>query len=133
MSDPYFPKWNPIDQQALSHMQQFSTSPGIHQLGTTAMPVQLQGMPGAVSYFVSAYSTPIPIGSNTLAGGEMAVVRIDGGTLKAYNYVLASSGDGRVYFNGPYRDFPSHHFSSSSQVPTESLFGNTPASTRGSV
>jgi len=132
MSDPYFPKWNAIDQQALSHMRQFTTSPGIHQLGTAAMPMQLQGMPGAVSYFVSAYSTPIPIGSNTLAGGEMAVVRIDGRTLKAYNYVLASSGDGLVYFNGPYKDFPSHHFSSSSQVAIESLFGHTPVSTKGS-
>jgi hypothetical protein len=133
MSDPYFPKWHPIDQPALSQMQQFSTSSGIHQLGTTAMPAQLHGMPGAVSYFVSTYSAPIPIGSNTMAGGEMAVVRNDGGTLKAYNYVLASSADGRVYFNGPFKDFPAHHFSSSSNVPVESLFGNTPVTTKGSV
>lgn len=63
----------------------------------------------------------------------MAIVRSDGGTLKAYNYVLASSADGRVYFNGPYKDFPSHHFFSSSQVTIESLFGHTPVSTKGSV
>ena len=132
MSDPYFPKWNAIDRQALSHMQQLSTSPGIHQLGTTAMPMQLHGMPGAVSFFVSTYSTPIPIGSDTLAGGEMAVVRIHGGTLKAYNSVIASSGDGLVYFNGPYKDFPSHHFPSSSQVPMEGLLGHTPVSTKSS-
>lgn len=133
MSDHFLPKWNPIDQSAMAHMQRFSTSAGIHQLGTTAMPVQLHGIPGAVSYFVSAYSTPIPIGNNTLAGGEMVVVRSDRAKWKAYNYVFASSGDGHVYFNGPYKDFPSHHFSSSAQIPIESLFGNTPVSTLGSV
>jgi hypothetical protein len=133
MSDPYFPKWHPIDQPALSQMRQFSTSAGIHQLGTTGMPMQLHGMPGAVSYFVSAYSSPIPIGSHTMAGGEMVVVRNDGGTLKAYNYVLASSGDSRVYFNGPFKDFSSHHFASSSPVAIESLFGNTPVSTKSSL
>ena len=133
MSDQYFPKWHLVDKSALSHMQQFSTSPGINQLGTTAMPVQLQGIPSAVSYLVSAYAAPIPIGSNTIASSEMVIVRNDGGTLKAYNFALASSGDGRVYFNGPHKDFPSHHFSSSSQVPIESLFGNTPVSTKGSV
>ena len=133
MSNEFFPKWHPIDPSALSHMQQFSTSQGIHHIGTTAMPAQLHAMPGALSYFVSAYTTPIPSGNNTMAGGELAVVRNDSGTLKAYNYVFASSGDGRVYFNGPYKDFPSHHFASSSPVPIECLSGNTPVNTRGST
>jgi hypothetical protein len=132
-NDQFFPKWHLVDQPALSGIQQMSTSAGIHQLSTGALPAQLHGMPGAVSCFVSAYSSPIPIGSNTVAGGEMAVVRTDGAAQTAYNYVLASSGEGRVYFNGPFKDFPQHHFSSSSLVSVENPFGKTPVDTKGSV
>jgi hypothetical protein len=81
-------------------------------------------MAGLVSYFVSAYSAPIPIGSNTLLAGEMAVVRTDGDLAKAYNYVLGSSNDGRVYFNGPHYNFSQHHFASTSSVAPENLFGH---------
>ena len=134
MSDEkFFPKWTPIDRAALESIQQFSTSPGIHALGTTALPAPLQQMPGVASYFVSQYSVPIPIGSNTVVGGEMAVVRADARTNKAYNYVFGSSSDGLVYFNGPFKNFPEHHFTSTSQVSLEKLFGNTPTSTKGSL
>lgn len=129
----FFRKWHPIDQGALSYMQQLTTSSGIHQLGTTALPAQIQQMPGAVSYFVSQYSNSVPLGSNTVAGGEFVVVRTDGETWKAYNYIFASSADQRVYFNGPFKSFPEHHFSSTSQVALESLFGHTPKSTKGSL
>ena len=132
-SDDMLRKWTPIDQSALSDISKLTTSPGIHQLGTTALPSPIQQMPGAVSYFVSAYSAPISMGSNTLAGGELAVVRSDEGISKAYNYVFASSGDGCVYFNGPYKSFPEHHFSSTAQVSLESLFGHIPYSTRSTL
>jgi hypothetical protein len=112
-------KWHQIDQTALSHIEQCYGSTGIHQVGTTALPAQIQKMEGLVSYFVSAYSAPIPMGSNTLLAGEMAVVRTDGDLAKAYNYVLASSNDGRVYFNGPHYNFPQHHFASTSSVETK--------------
>lgn len=126
-------KWTPIDRGALSEISKCTVSPGIHQLGTTTLPSPIQQMPGAAAYFVSAYSTPITMGSNTFAGGELAVVRAGQGLWKAYNYVFASSGDGRVYFNGPYKNFPEHHFSSTSQVSLESLFGHIPSSTKSSL
>ncbi len=126
-------KWTPVDQNALSELSKLTTSPGIHQMGTTALPSPIQQMPGAVSYFVNAYSTPINMGSNTVAGGELAVVRTGEGVSKAYNYVFASSGDGLVYFNGPYKNFPEHHFSSTSQVSLESLFGHIPYSTKSTL
>ena len=132
-SDDMLRKWTPIDKNALSEISKLTTSPGIHQLGTTALPSPIQQMPGAVSYFVSAYSAPITMGSNTVAGGELAVIRTDQGMWKAYNYVFASSGDGRVYFNGPYKTFPDHHFSSTSQVSLESLFGHIPYSTKSTL
>jgi len=117
-------KWHPIDQAALSNIEQCYGSTGIHQIGTTALPSQIQKMDGVVSYYVSAYNTPIQIGSNTQLGGELAVVRTDGNLGKAYNYVYASSNDGGVYFNGPHYNFPQHHFASTAPVTPESLFGH---------
>jgi hypothetical protein len=133
MRDKMLHKWTAIDMNALSELSKLTTSPGIHQIGTTALPAPIQQMPGAVSYFVSAYSAPIPIGSNTLVSGELAVIRSDESKMKAYNYAFASSGDGRVYFNGPYKNFEGHHFSSTSQISMDSLFGHIPYSTKGSL
>lgn len=90
-------------------------------------------MPGAASYFIDVYADPLDLGNNTIAGGELAVIRNDKGLWKAYNYVFASSGDGLVYFNGPYKDFAEHHFSSTSSVSLENLFGNFPSSTQKSA
>jgi|SRR3989339_65215 len=132
-NDEMFLKWHLIDKAALLELSKYTTSPGIHQLGTTALPQRLQPMPGAASYFVSAYSSPVNLGNNTMAGGELAVVRSDKGLSKAYNYIFASSEDGRVYFNGPYKNFPEHHFSSTSPVSLENLFGHFPQSTQKSV
>ena len=126
-------KWHPIDKAALLELSKYTTSPGIHQLGTTALPLQIQPMPGAASYFVSAYSNPVNLGNNTIVGGELAVVRNDNGLWKAYNYVFASSADDRVYFNGPYKNFPQHHFSTTASVSLENLFGHCPQSTQSSA
>jgi hypothetical protein len=131
--DEMISKWHPIDKAALLELSKYTTSPGIHQLGTTALPFQIQPMPGAASYFISAYSNPVNLGNNTMAGGELAVVRNDNGLWKAYNYIFASSGDGRVCFNGPYKNFPEHHFSTTASISLESLFGHFPQSTQGSV
>ena len=126
-------KWHPIDKAAFLELSKYTASPGIHQLGTTALPLQIQPMSGAASYFVSAYSNPVNLGKYTIAGGELVVVRNDNGLWKAYNYIFASSGDGRVYFNGPYKNFPEHHFSTTASISLESLFGHFPQSTQGSV
>ena len=132
-NDEIFRKWHPIDQSALLELSKYTTSPGIHQLGTTALPSQIQRMPGVASYFVSAYSSPINIGNNTIAGGELVVVRNDLGLWKAYNFVVASSEDGCLHFNGPHKNFPEHHFLSTSAVPLENLFGHIPQCTMSSL
>ena len=90
-------------------------------------------MEGVVSYYVSAYSAAIPMGGNTNLGGELAVVRTDGEMAKAYNYLFASSNDGRVYFNGPHYNFPQHHFASTAPVSVETLFGHISFSTKSSL
>ena len=104
-----------------------SSAPGVvYPLGTTALPQPLQAMPGAVSYFVSGYTTGVPITPELTVGGEMVVVRTDGDVAKAYNFVLATSSNGQVCFNGPYKNFPGHHFDPGSAVTIASLFGHGP-------
>lgn len=120
-------KWHPIDQNALRALTEGTSAPGlIYPVATNALPAQLQAMPGAVSYFVSSYQAPMPLANNATAGAEMAIIRTDSDTAKAYNYIVATSSDGRVLFNGPHYNFQNHHFASSSPVPVESLFGHIP-------
>jgi hypothetical protein len=73
--DEMISKWHPIDKAALLELSKYTTSPGIHQLGTTALPLQIQSMPGAASYFIDVYADPVNLGNNTIAGGELAVKR----------------------------------------------------------
>jgi len=118
-------KWHQIDAVTAKTLSNHSSTPGVvYPVGSSGIPQQLQGIPGAVSFFVSSYGAPIPITPGITAGGELAVVRHDANTAKAYNYIFATSSNGLVYFSGPHKDFPSHHFPASSSVPIESLFGH---------
>ena len=73
---------------------------------------------------MSSYAAPVPLTPGLSAGGEIALVRHDGDMAKAYNYVFATSSNGQVCFSGPHKDFPAHHFATSTSVPVESLFGH---------
>jgi hypothetical protein len=118
-------KWHPVEPTIVKRLTEGTTTPGfVFPVGASAVPQQLHGMPGAVSYFVSSYIQGAPVAPGMTAGGEYAVVRHDGDTAKAYNYVFGTSSDGHVYFAGPHKDFPSHHFAVSKAVPVESLFGH---------
>jgi hypothetical protein len=98
----------------------------VFPVATNALPDGLQGMPGAVSYFVSGYTTPVPLPQGVTVGGEMVVVRTEADLGKAYNHVFATSTDGQVRFNGPHKHFAGHHFPASSAVVVSSPFGHHP-------
>ena len=120
-------KWTPIDARTAEKLAGATSQPGVvFPLPASALPSNIQQMPGAVSYFVSAYTAPVSVAPGITAGGEMVVVRTEGDLAKAYNYVFATSSGGQVCFNGPYKHFDQHHFASSSAVPVGSLFGHTP-------
>lgn len=121
------PRWTPIDKTAVEKITAASTTPGlVLPLPVADLPESIQPMPGIVSYCVSSYAAPISIGSALTAGGELAVVRTDGDLNKAYNYIFASSSNGEVYFNGPYKDFAQHHSPKRKPVIYFTIFGNTP-------
>lgn len=121
------PKWTPIDPAAAEKLTEVTSAPGlVFPLPTGALPKNVQRMPGVVSYYASAYTSPLPISPTVTIGGEMAVMRTDGDLRKGYNYVFASSSDGRVCFTGPYKDFPEHHVDKTEPVVIFTIFRNHP-------
>lgn len=120
-------KWTQFDQAAAEKIAAATNTPGVvRAFPLSALPKGVAKMPGVVSYFVSAYTAPIVVAPTITAGGEMAVLRTNAGLRKAYNYVFATSSDGKQYFNGPYKDFPEHHVAAHEPVVYFVLFGNTP-------
>jgi hypothetical protein len=122
---PPMTKWHPMTPAIARELTQRTTTPGtVFQVDADAIPEQLRNIPGAVSFFVSSYEQGVPLPSAVTASAELAVVRHDGDTAKAYNWVLACSSDGGSYFAGMHKRFEAHHFATSKAVPVESLFGN---------
>ena len=118
-------KWHAIDSVAAKGLTDYTNTPGlVYPVASTAIPHQLQKLPGIVDYYVSSYTMPIQLTPGIAAGGEIAVVRYDGDIAKVYNYIFATSSNTMVYFSGPHKDFPSHHWATSTSVPVESLFGH---------
>jgi hypothetical protein len=122
-------KWTELDHAAGEEIAVATNTPGqILVLPLTALPNGIAKMPGAISYFVSAYTAPKVVSPALTVGGEMAVLRTDAGLRKAYNYVFATSSDGKLYFNGPYKDFTGHHVAAQEPIVYFIPLGNTPFS-----
>ena len=120
-------KWTRADEAAAQKLTEATLAPGrVYPLTTSDLPQGLQRMPNAVSYFVSAYTTPRPTTSGVRASGEMVVLRRDEELAKAYNYVFATSSGGNVYFTGPFKRFDLHHLASTDGVAVTDLFGHSP-------
>src|SRR6266849_5168904 len=76
-------KWAPLDQLAAEKVADATNAPGvIWPFPVSALPKAVARMPRAVSYFVSAYTTPKVIARTITAGGEMVVLRTDAGLRK---------------------------------------------------
>ncbi len=118
-------KWTAVNSTTAKHLSELTASPGlVYPVASNAIPDQPKEVPGVVKFYVSSYAKPIPLSQDATAGGEIAPVRYDGDTAKAYNYLFATSSNGIVCYTGPHKDFASHHFASSTAVPIESLFGH---------
>jgi hypothetical protein len=123
-------KWHRMDELAARELANATQSPNVFypvQLPLSAAPTNFQAMPGAVSYFASNFLSAVASSQGVTIGGEIVLARTDADLVKAYNFMVATSSDGNVYFSGPYKDFPAHHIQSSSPVIVSSLFGHSPA------
>ena len=123
--DPSKVKWHAINSTTAKHLTDQTTTPGlVYPVASNAIPNQLKSIAGIVDFYVSSYAMPIPLTPGIKAGGEIVLVRYDGDTAKAYNFIFATSSNGQVYYTGPHKDFASHHFATSTAVAIESLFGH---------
>ena len=120
-------RWTKIDAAKAEKLTEATLAPGlVYPLDLSDLPRNLQAMRGAESYFVSAYTSGVLATPGVLATGEIAVVRRDGVQPKRYNYVLATSSNGDVYFTGPFKGFAGHHMATTDGVAVANLFGHSP-------
>jgi len=118
------PKWTNVTQDVVAELTTSTGTPGaVFPVGTNAVPPSIR-LPGAVSYYVSSYVTPVSVGTGMTVGGEQAVIRAHDNKQKAYVYLLGTSTDGQVFFNGPHFHSTAHHFAPDEAVPIERLFGH---------
>jgi hypothetical protein len=124
-ADPAKAKWHAIALDAAKKLTEYTSTPGlVYPVSPAAIPYQLRSIPGTKDFYVSSYAMPIQVTPGIAAGGEIALVRHDGDTAKAYTYIFATSSNAMVYFSGPHKDFPSYHYATSTSVAIESLFGH---------
>ena len=121
MSNPNKPvKWHQMDEAAARALTEATEDPcGVFPMPPSSVPESLQKIDGIGSYFASGYVTPQIMHQGLSLDGEIVIARTEGATAKAYNFVFAKSSDGNVFFAGPYKDFPQHHFPATSVVPVE--------------
>jgi hypothetical protein len=86
-------------------------------------------MPGIASYYASANTTGQPLLNGVTVGGEMLAVRTGEAITKNYQFVFGTSSNGQVCFAGPFKG-NDHHLRSGQSVPVQSLFNQTPFSTK---
>ena len=117
--------WKEIDAVAAKSLTDQTSTPGlVYPVPPDAIPPQLKRIKGAVDFYVSSYAMPIPLAAGLDARGENAAIRRDGDIAKGYNWLFATSTNGKVYFSVLHKDFPAHHFATSTSVPVENLFGH---------
>lgn len=119
--------WHPMNEIKATGLTNSTELPNmVFSLPISALPTGIQSMPGLKSAYVSSYIVTQPAPGGVSAQGEFAVVRLDGLTNKAYNFVFGLSSDGGVHFAGPFKGIPAHYFHSSQAVPVASLFVGHP-------
>ena len=123
-------KWHSMNEIAAQQLANATQTPNLLypvQLPLNLAPSNLQAMPGAVSYFASNFLCPVTSKNGLTIGGEVVIARTDANLIKNYNFMVATSNNGDIFYCGPFKNFPAHHIQSSSPVVVESLFAHSPA------
>ena len=124
-------KWHRIDSNAAKLLSGASLNAGeVVPIGTTALPSQLQAIQHVASAFVSQYPATVSLTPSFSVARELLVVRADGPRGKCDVYPLGTSSDARVFFSGPFKDAPAHHFELSKPPGLPVMFGSPRFSNR---
>jgi len=119
------PNWTHITNSEARQLTACTVTPGeVFSYETSALPQQLQALPGLYEAYVSGYCSTYKDVSNVDVLGEIVAARSDG-MGKGYAYFFGVSGT-EVCFAGPYKPRDGHYYSTTDPVPVEKLFGHSP-------
>jgi hypothetical protein len=91
----------------------------------TALPVNLQTMPGIVGFVGSSYQNPLP-GREVTTLGMVYALRTDGTTTKAYQFSFGINVGGTPVMGGNnFKSHPYHHVTSPN-FNWSQMFGTSP-------
>ena len=124
---PFWTEWHEVTNAEAHQVTGSTATPGlVFRYDPGKLPAQIQKLPGLYDSYISGHVTRSISPENVTVLGEVAAVREDGGIGKGYIYLFGLSGS-HVYINGPYKNFPEHHFNDTGSIPVDKLFGNVPA------
>ena len=94
-------KWNECDLNTAENLIKATTTPGqVFPLEISSLPSGIQRMPGLKEAYISGFVDAKAVGPDFSGYAEFTAIRYEGTTGKGYNFGLAVSGDGTVYFSG---------------------------------
>ena len=91
----------------------------------TALPVNLQSIPGIVGFVGSSCQNPLP-GSEVTTLGMVYALRTDGTTTKAYGYTYGINAGGTHVMGGNNFKAHPHHHVTSPNFNWSLMFGTSP-------
>ena len=121
-------KWHMVNGDAARPLMTITNSPGVaYGMATTELPDQLKPT-DAASYYKFGHGSLQALEDGHTVCGELLLTRVEREITKNYQYAVATSRGGNIYFTGPYKGFREHHVVSGQNIPVNSLFGHTPFS-----
>jgi hypothetical protein len=123
---PQFPNWTPVTNSGAQQLTCSTVTPGVvHSIALTALPYQLQKLPGLSEAYISGYCSTYKDKNEVEVRGEIVAARYDG-IGKAYVWFLGVDSASSVCVAGPLKPPEGHYYPTGDGVPIEKLFGKSP-------
>lgn len=128
-SEAFSTNWNPLPPQAVpwSTASEALVADATWTIPLSAIGPSLHRIAGLTSIIAVQFSTTARTPDGLTAFGALLAQRIDGGTTKNYVFGLASTASAQAVFNGPYKQFASHHLTGSETIDPLKAILATPA------
>jgi len=88
-------------------------------------------MPGVIGYLGTKFDVAAVSSNGLTIAGELVVLRTDlhpiyGNVTKAYAFMIGTSSDGGLHYNGPHKDPDTHYRCGRSTSEPQDFLGHTP-------
>ncbi len=117
-------QWHKVTEDQAKAITGCTTHPDeVYAYPLSGLLSSMQGISGIESAYVSGAIESFDVPGEMKAFCELVVIREEGLTARAYNWIFASTGTD-VYMYGPETNFPEHHIPVGDPIPIHSLFGH---------